>query len=202
MYTAKPWTIRQYASYAEAADSNLAFRTALAEGAQGLSVAFDLPTQRGYDSDDPRASAEVGLAGVAIDTVEDMARLFAGIPLDRTSVSMTMNGAQALPAQSILNWRAKSVWDRRGPDVTSGGSRPEAAGRGVYPIYMAEVSSVPAPMAGFRRANRQRYCLKAAQQRTFRLPFHFSHEQPFKHSLLPASIHRSEGDFRGNLAVF
>ncbi len=93
MYTAKPWTIRQYAGYAEAADSNLAFRTALAEGAQGLSVAFDLPTQRGYDSDDPRGSAEVGLAGVAIDTVEDMARLFAGIPLDRTSVSMTMNGA-------------------------------------------------------------------------------------------------------------
>ena len=93
MYTAKPWTIRQYAGYAEAADSNLAFRTALAEGAQGLSVAFDLPTQRGYDSDDPRTSAEVGLAGVAIDTVEDMARLFAGIPLDRTSVSMTMNGA-------------------------------------------------------------------------------------------------------------
>ncbi|HEY2024162.1 methylmalonyl-CoA mutase [Paraburkholderia sp.] len=93
MYTAKPWTIRQYAGYAEAADSNLAFRTALEEGAQGLSVAFDLPTQRGYDSDDPCASAEVGLAGVAIDTVDDMARLFAGIALDRTSVSMTMNGA-------------------------------------------------------------------------------------------------------------
>jgi methylmalonyl-CoA mutase len=93
MYTEKPWTIRQYAGYAHAADSNLAFRTALKEGAQGLSVAFDLPTQRGYDSDDPRVSADVGLTGVAIDTVEDMKRLFAGIALDKTSVSMTMNGA-------------------------------------------------------------------------------------------------------------
>jgi len=93
MYTGKPWTIRQYGGYAQAADSNLAFRTALAEGAQGLSVAFDLPTQRGYDSDDPRVSADVGMTGVAIDTVEDMARLFEGIALDKVSVSMTMNGA-------------------------------------------------------------------------------------------------------------
>lgn len=93
MYRGKPWTIRQYAGYSDAADSNLAFRRALAEGAQGLSVAFDLPTQRGYDSDDPVAHADVGMAGVAIDTVEDMARLFEGIPLDRVSVSMTMNGA-------------------------------------------------------------------------------------------------------------
>jgi methylmalonyl-CoA mutase len=93
MYTEKPWTIRQYAGYAHAADTNLAFRTALQEGAQGLSVAFDLPTQRGYDSDDPRVSADVGLTGVAIDSVEDMKRLFAGIALDKVSVSMTMNGA-------------------------------------------------------------------------------------------------------------
>ncbi|MEW9581679.1 methylmalonyl-CoA mutase [Paraburkholderia sp. DGU8] len=93
MYTQKPWTIRQYAGYADAADSNLAFRTALAEGAQGLSVAFDLPTHRGYDSDDPAAVADVGMAGVAIDSVEDMKRLFRQIPLDRVSVSMTMNGA-------------------------------------------------------------------------------------------------------------
>lgn len=93
MYTSKPWTIRQYAGYADAVDSNLAFRRALAEGAQGLSVAFDLPTQRGYDSDDPGVHADVGMAGVAIDTVEDMVRLFEGIPLDRVSVSMTMNGA-------------------------------------------------------------------------------------------------------------
>ncbi|MFC0398007.1 methylmalonyl-CoA mutase [Paraburkholderia rhizosphaerae] len=93
MYTGRRWTIRQYAGYAQAADTNLAFRTALAEGAQGLSVAFDLPTQRGYDSDDPRVIADVGVTGVAIDTVDDMARLFAEIPLERTSVSMTMNGA-------------------------------------------------------------------------------------------------------------
>lgn len=93
MYTGKPWTIRQYAGYADAVDSNLAFRRALAEGAQGLSVAFDLPTQRGYDSDDTGVLADVGMTGVAIDTVEDMARLFEGIPLDRVSVSMTMNGA-------------------------------------------------------------------------------------------------------------
>ena len=93
MYTQKPWTIRQYAGYADAADSNLAFRTALAEGAQGLSVAFDLPTHRGYDSDDPAAVADVGMAGVAIDSVEDMKRLFRQIPLDRVSVSMTMSGA-------------------------------------------------------------------------------------------------------------
>jgi methylmalonyl-CoA mutase len=93
MYTQKPWTIRQYAGYADAADSNLAFRTALAEGAQGLSVAFDLPTHRGYDSDDPAAVADVGMAGVAIDSVEDMKRLFREIPLDRVSVSMTMSGA-------------------------------------------------------------------------------------------------------------
>jgi methylmalonyl-CoA mutase len=93
MYTGKPWTIRQYAGYAEAADSNLAFRTALEQGAQGLSVAFDLPTQRGYDSNDPEALADVGMAGVAIDTVEDVARLFQGVPLDTVSVSMTINGA-------------------------------------------------------------------------------------------------------------
>ncbi|TDV11532.1 methylmalonyl-CoA mutase [Paraburkholderia caballeronis] len=93
MYTGRPWTIRQYAGYADAADSNLAFRTALDGGAQGLSVAFDLPTHRGYDSDHPAARADVGMAGVAIDSVDDMARLFDGIALDRVSVSMTMSGA-------------------------------------------------------------------------------------------------------------
>jgi methylmalonyl-CoA mutase len=93
MYTTRPWTLRQYAGYADAADSNLAFRRALDRGAQGLSVAFDLPTQLGYDSTDDEARADVGLAGVAIDTVDDMARLFEGIALERVSVSMTMNGA-------------------------------------------------------------------------------------------------------------
>lgn len=93
MYAGKPWTIRQYAGFADATASNLAYRTALAQGAQGLSVAFDLPTHRGYDSDHPLAQADVGMAGVAVDSVEDMKRLFAGIPLERVSVSMTMSGA-------------------------------------------------------------------------------------------------------------
>lgn len=93
MYKGRPWTIRQYAGFADATASNLAFRTALAQGAQGLSVAFDLPTHRGYDSDHELAQADVGMAGVAIDSVEDMKRLFDGICLDRVSVSMTMSGA-------------------------------------------------------------------------------------------------------------
>jgi len=93
MYTGKPWTIRQYAGFADAAASNLAFRQALAQGAQGLSVAFDLPTHRGYDSDHELAQADVGMAGVAIDSVEDMKRLFDGVALDRISVSLTMSGA-------------------------------------------------------------------------------------------------------------
>lgn len=101
MYTGRPWTIRQYTGYADAADTNLAFRTALAHGAQGLSVAFDLPTQRGYDSDSPTAWADVGLAGVAIDTADDMAQLFDGISLGMTSVSMTMNGA-VLPVMAAF----------------------------------------------------------------------------------------------------
>lgn len=101
MYVQRPWTIRQYAGYADAADSNLAFRTALAEGAQGLSVAFDLPTHRGYDSDHPLAVADVGMAGVAIDSVDDMKRLFDGISLDRVSVSMTMSGA-VLPVLAMF----------------------------------------------------------------------------------------------------
>ncbi|AJK48439.1 methylmalonyl-CoA mutase [Burkholderia plantarii] len=93
MYTGRPWTIRQYTGHADAADTNLAFRAAVDAQANGLSVAFDLPTQRGYDSDHREAAADVGLAGVAIDTVDDMLRLFDGIALDRVSVSMTMNGA-------------------------------------------------------------------------------------------------------------
>ena len=93
MYVTKPWTVRQYAGFSTAAESNAFYRRNIAAGQQGLSVAFDLPTHRGYDSDHPRASADVGKAGVAVDTVEDMKILFGGIPLDRISVSMTMNGA-------------------------------------------------------------------------------------------------------------
>ena len=93
MYLKTPWTLRQYAGFSTAEETNAFFRNALAGGQTGLSVAFDLATHRGYDSDHPRVTGDVGKAGVAIDTVEDMQRLFDGIPLDRTSVSMTMNGA-------------------------------------------------------------------------------------------------------------
>lgn len=93
MYTERPWTIRQYAGFAGARESNAFFHALLSGGAQALSVAFDLPTHRGYDSDHPMAAADVGVAGVAIDSVEDMERLFDGIALDRVSVSMTMSGA-------------------------------------------------------------------------------------------------------------
>ena len=93
MYAGRPWTIRQYAGFSTAEQSNAIYRQALAAGQQGLSVAFDLPTQRGYDSDHPQVAGEVGKVGVTIDTVEDMRVLFDGIPLDQVSVSMTMNGA-------------------------------------------------------------------------------------------------------------
>ena len=93
MYAGRPWTIRQYAGFSTAEASNAFYRRNLAAGQKGLSVAFDLATHRGYDSDHPRVSGDVGKAGVAIDSVEDMKILFAGIPLDQMSVSMTMNGA-------------------------------------------------------------------------------------------------------------
>ena len=93
MYTNRPWTIRQYAGFSTAEETNAFFRKALAAGQRGLSVAFDLATHRGYDSDHPRVAGDVGKAGVAIDTVEDMKLLFNDIPLDQMSVSMTMNGA-------------------------------------------------------------------------------------------------------------
>lgn len=93
MYTIRPWTIRQYAGFSTAEESNAFYRRNLAAGQKGLSVAFDLATHRGYDSDHPRVKGDVGKAGVAIDTLEDMKRLFDGIPLGEMSVSMTMNGA-------------------------------------------------------------------------------------------------------------
>ena len=93
MYAGRPWTIRQYAGFSTAKESNAFYRKALAAGQKGLSVAFDLATHRGYDSDHPRVAGDIGKAGVAIDSVEDMKILFDGIPLDEMSVSMTMNGA-------------------------------------------------------------------------------------------------------------
>ncbi len=100
MYAGRPWTVRQYAGFSTAEQSNEFYRKNLAAGQTGLSVAFDLATHRGYDSDHPRVLGDVGKAGVAIDTVEDMKLLFAGIPLDRMSVSMTMNGA-VLPVMAM-----------------------------------------------------------------------------------------------------
>src|SRR5690606_4168220 len=93
MYVTRPWTVRQYAGFSTAAQSNAFYRRNLAAGQTGLSIAFDLATHRGYDSDHPRVEGDVGMAGVAIDSIDDMQDLFEGIPLDQTSVSMTINGA-------------------------------------------------------------------------------------------------------------
>ncbi|MBB6307715.1 methylmalonyl-CoA mutase [Xanthobacter tagetidis] len=101
MYATQPWTIRQYAGFSTAEDSNAFYRRNLAAGQKGLSVAFDLATHRGYDSDHPRVAGDVGMAGVAIDSIYDMRTLFSGIPLDQMSVSMTMNGA-VLPILALF----------------------------------------------------------------------------------------------------
>ncbi|MEC9394851.1 MAG: methylmalonyl-CoA mutase family protein, partial [Actinomycetota bacterium] len=93
MYVGQPWTIRQYAGYSTAEESNAFYRQNLAAGQKGLSIAFDLATHRGYDSDHPRVVGDVGMAGVSIDSIYDMRTLFDGIPLDQMTVSMTMNGA-------------------------------------------------------------------------------------------------------------
>src|ERR1041384_2680898 len=100
MYVNQPWTVRQYAGFSTAEESNAFYRRNLAAGQKGLSIAFDLPTHRGYDSDHPRVAGDVGMAGVAIDSIYDMRQLFEGIPLDKMSVSMTMNGA-VLPVLAL-----------------------------------------------------------------------------------------------------
>ena len=100
MYVTQPWTIRQYAGFSTAEDSNAFYRRNLAAGQKGLSIAFDLATHRGYDSDHPRVDGDVGMAGVAIDSIYDMRTLFSGIPLDQMTVSMTMNGA-VLPIMAL-----------------------------------------------------------------------------------------------------
>ncbi|MGB2123277.1 MAG: methylmalonyl-CoA mutase family protein, partial [Candidatus Puniceispirillaceae bacterium] len=101
MYATRPWTIRQYAGFSTAEESNAFYRRNLAAGQMGLSVAFDLPTHRGYDSDNDLVADDVGMAGVAIDSIADMNTLFRDIPLDRMSVSMTMNGA-VLPVLALF----------------------------------------------------------------------------------------------------
>lgn len=113
MYLERPWTIRQYAGFSTASESNAFYRRNLAAGQKGLSVAFDLATHRGYDSDHPRVTGDVGKAGVAIDSVEDMKVLFDQIPLDQMSVSMTMNGA-VIPVMAFLSSLPKSRALHRG----------------------------------------------------------------------------------------
>ncbi|MFV0428249.1 MAG: methylmalonyl-CoA mutase family protein, partial [Arachnia sp.] len=100
MYVHRPWTVRQYAGFSTAEESNAFYRRNLAAGQKGLSIAFDLATHRGYDSDHPRVSGDVGMAGVAVDSILDMRQLFDRIPLDQMSVSMTMNGA-VLPVLAL-----------------------------------------------------------------------------------------------------
>jgi len=117
MYTGRPWTVRQYAGFSTAEDSNAFYRKGLAAGQMGLSIAFDLATHRGYDSDHPRVVGDVGKAGVAIDSVEDMKILFDGIPLDQMSVSMTMNGA-VLPV--LANFIVAGEEQGVGPEKLSG----------------------------------------------------------------------------------
>jgi len=117
MYAGRPWTIRQYAGFSTAEESNAFYRKNLAAGQMGLSVAFDLATHRGYDSDHPRVVGDVGKAGVAIDSVEDMKILFAGIPLDKMSVSMTMNGA-VIPI--LANYIVAAEEQGVGPEKLSG----------------------------------------------------------------------------------
>lgn len=117
MYVQRPWTVRQYAGFSTAEDSNAFYRRNLAAGQKGLSVAFDLATHRGYDSDHPRVSGDVGMAGVAIDSIYDMRTLFSGIPLDQMSVSMTMNGA-VLPILALYVVAAEEQGVK--PDQLSG----------------------------------------------------------------------------------
>ena len=111
MYVNQPWTIRQYAGFSTAEESNAFYRRNLAAGQKGLSVAFDLATHRGYDSDHPRVAGDVGMAGVAIDSILDMRQLFDHIPLDQMSVSMTMNGA-VLPVLALYVARGRGAGRR------------------------------------------------------------------------------------------
>ncbi len=112
MYATNPWTIRQYAGFSTAEESNAFYRRNLAAGQMGLSVAFDLATHRGYDSDNPRVTGDVGMAGVAIDSILDMRTLFSGIPLDKMTVSMTMNGA-VLPIMALYIVAGRGAGRRR-----------------------------------------------------------------------------------------
>jgi methylmalonyl-CoA mutase N-terminal domain/subunit len=135
MYRGKPWTMRQYAGYATAAESNARYKYLLDQGQTGLSVAFDLPTQMGYDSDHPMARGEVGKVGVAIDTLEDMERLFEAIPLDRVSTSMTINATAAiLMAMYVAVARKQGVAPEKLSGTVQNDILKEYIARGTY-IY-------------------------------------------------------------------
>jgi methylmalonyl-CoA mutase N-terminal domain/subunit len=140
MYRRRPWTMRQYAGYSSAAESNRRYRYLLSQGTTGLSVAFDLPTQIGHDSDSPLARGEVGRVGVAIDSIEDMRRLFDGIPLDRVTSSMTINATAAiLLALYLVVAEEQGVpWERVGGTVQNDILK-EYAARGTY-IYPPQPS--------------------------------------------------------------
>jgi methylmalonyl-CoA mutase len=158
MYTGRPWTIRQYAGFSTAEDSNAFYRRNLAAGQKGLSVAFDLATHRGYDSDHPRVTGDVGKAGVAIDTIDDMKILFDGIPLDTMSVSMTMNGA-VLPVMAFYIVAAEEQGVRQ--DQLSGTIQndilKEFAVRNTY-IYPPEPSMrIVADIIAYTQANMPRF---------------------------------------------
>ncbi len=113
MYVTRPWTMRQYAGFSTAADSNRRYQQLIAAGTTGLSVAFDLPTQMGYDSDAPQASGEVGKVGVAIDSIEDMHILLDGIPLDEVSTSMTINAPGRDAAAALRAGRRRARRQQR-----------------------------------------------------------------------------------------
>src|ERR1700761_379561 len=135
MYTQRPWTMRQYAGFATAAESNRRFHELIEAGPPALSVAFDLPTQMGYDSDAPLAHGEVGRVGVAIDSLDDMRRLFDGIPLDRVTTSMTINSTASILLALYLAVAQEQgvVWEKVGGTVQNDILK-EYAARGTY-IY-------------------------------------------------------------------
>jgi methylmalonyl-CoA mutase N-terminal domain/subunit len=140
MYTARPWTMRQYAGFGTAEETNARFRQLLAAGQSGLSTAFDLPTQMGYDSDHPMAQGEVGRVGVAIDSVEDLALLFRGIPLDQVSTSMTINATAAiLLAMYVVVGEEQGVPRKSLTGTVQNDVLKEYIARGTY-IYPAEPS--------------------------------------------------------------
>ena len=181
MYVQKPWTIRQYAGFSTAEESNAFYRRNLAAGQKGLSVAFDLATHRGYDCDHPRVAGDVGMAGVAIDSILDMRQLFDGIPLDEMSVSMTMNGA-VLPVLALYIVAAEEQ------GVAAGGARrdhPERHPQGVHgpqhlhlpadsPRCGSSRTSSPTPRSTCRNTIRSRFpattCRRPVRRPTWSSP--------------------------------